>query len=53
MKQRLNITLMDDSVLEVKKLRDMLQAETNYQISIAAVVKKLIKDALDSRNPNR
>jgi hypothetical protein len=48
MKQRLTLTLTDESVLEIKRLRDILVAESNYQISIASVVRKLVKDALAS-----
>ena len=46
MKKRLNATLMNDTVDEAEQLRAMLEKRLMQRLSIAQVLKRLIKTAL-------
>jgi len=52
MNQRLNVTLTNDHVLEVLQLRSLLEKRLKQHLSIAQVMKRLIKYALEEELAN-
>lgn len=51
-KQRLTISITDGSIDDIKKLRLMLEMRLNQRLSIAQVIKRLTKDALEEEMQN-